>query len=363
MNYATFLSLAESQKSESSTLVYDVALRSKFHGFTPLQLLAYILGSQPWAVSTSREVSDDLAVGYVDTEWIRDSHAVLVKQKNILTKKQSKQVIQILVDHLTNEQIEIILQRMVKRTATMEEKEDKEKNKVIKKIILMETENLDGTFTKERKQEILEVWFGNVVIGPLMITRSLSLHNVEDYDFIEGPIIKIIRNNMDIDLYSGDLDHITLLDDRYFLISGEDATAMNWPHDIMYDFIGIAEDKQKYEEKQVKRLKKYKRHLVKGMNDSDDSKYYSVLEENEHGVYLRLHYGKNVFKEVNHNLNQIFNSEDFHVWLKSRDVNLDLWYGRDEKNKMEDHRKLQHMYQQLALQNDELQKELVRLKN
>ena len=227
----------------------------------------------------------------------------------------------------------------------------------------MESENLDGKFTKNRKREILDVWFKDVVIGPLMITRSLSIHDVNDYDFIEGPMIGHIRNQMNTDLFHHELEHITLLDDRYFLISGEDATKMEWPHEIMYDFIGIADEKQKLKEKKVKIIKKYKPHFRKGKTQSNDTKYYSILHKNQFGLYLKLYYGKDVFRGINDILNQIFNSEIFHEWLKSRDVNLDLWYGRDEKDKIEDHRKLQHMYQQLALQNDELQKELTRLKN
>ena len=123
--------MAEHQKDESSTLVYDTASRSKFYGISPLQLLAYMLGHQPWAISTSREIKDGHA-GFVDTEWTRDSHAVLVKQKNTMKKKHTRYVVKILADYLDDEEIEIILQRLLKRTATMEERRMRKKMMLLK---------------------------------------------------------------------------------------------------------------------------------------------------------------------------------------------------------------------------------------
>ena len=127
------------------------------------------------------------------------------------------------------------------------------------------------------------------------MTRLLSLQDVAEYDCIEGQMMRTVRNEMTKDFFSDELEHITLLDDRYFLISGEDAKAMKWPHDVMHDFTGVAGEKQKLEEKQVKMLKEYKSNVVEGMEENDDTKHYIALEENQFGSHLRLHYGKDAF--------------------------------------------------------------------
>ena len=311
-------------------------------------------------MGTGRGFKNRSTIGFVDNEWIRDSHAILVKQRNQMKKKQTKQMVKILAEYLTDGQIETVLQQLMKRTVTVEEKEDEDESKMIKQIASIQSQNLDGKFTNIKKREILYLWFKDIVIGPYMITRSLSTFDITNYDTIQGPLIKIIRSKMDTDLFGMELDHITLLDDRYYLISGADAKAMDWPHDVMYDFIGISGETQKTEERKTKILSKFKPHVVEGMDESEDTKYYVAMEKNALGIYLRLYYGKDVFGEINYFLTDIFNSEEFNNWLKSSEVNWDLWCGRGEKDKIEDHRNLQYMYQQLLLENNELQKKLAR---
>ena len=355
------IELANGQKQESSSLIYDTALRSKFYGFTPLQLLAFILGYQPWAVGIGKVVTDDgMTVGFIDNEWIRDSHAVLVKQRNKMNKRTTREVVKILVGYLTDGQIETILHQLVKRTEGVEEKNDEQEGILIKQIASIQSKNEDGKFNNKKRSEILHLWFKNIVIGPYIITRSLSTFNINKYDTIQGPLITIIRNTMGIDLFNMTLDHITLLDDRFYLIPGADAKAMDWPHDIMYDFIGISGETQKTEERETKILKKFKSRVAEGMDEDMDTEYYVAMESNEGGIYLRLYYGTDVFGMANYFLTDIFNSEDFNNWLKSPEINWDLWCGRGEKDKMEDHRNLQIMYQQLLKENNKLQEKLAR---
>ena len=76
----------------------------------------------------------------------------------------------------------------------MEEKEDE--TDMISKIAAMKSENLTQKFTTKRKKEIISIWFRDFIIGPLMMTRSLSIHDVGDYDCIEGRIIKQILHLM-----------------------------------------------------------------------------------------------------------------------------------------------------------------------
>ena len=258
------------------------------------------MGYQPWAVGTGRETTDGNTIGFVDNEWISDSHAILIKQRNKMKKKETKQVIKILVEYLTDGQIKTLLQTLVKRTATVEEKKDKVERNLINQIKSIQSENLHGHYSKIKKQEILQLWFKDIIIGPYMITRSLSTYDVTRYEEIEGPLVGFIKNKMDTDLFSMKLDHITILDDRYYLISGTDAKAMDWPHDVKYDFIGVSGERQKTEEKRIKIIKKFIPHFIEGYDECEGTKYWVALEKNICGRYLRLYYGENVFGEMDY---------------------------------------------------------------
>ena len=108
LKYNTFTSLANDQKDESVMIIYDTASGSKFHGFSPLQLFAYMLGYQPWAVNTGMEVSGKGNVAFVDAEWLRDSHAALVKQKNQMDEDKTKKMVDILAEYLKDEEFEMV---------------------------------------------------------------------------------------------------------------------------------------------------------------------------------------------------------------------------------------------------------------
>ena len=71
-------------------VTYDAASKIKFHGLTPLQLFAYMLGCQLWAVSTGMDVPDEGSIRFVDAEWVRDLHVVLVNRKIRRKRKKLK---------------------------------------------------------------------------------------------------------------------------------------------------------------------------------------------------------------------------------------------------------------------------------
>ena len=63
----------------------------------------------------------------------------------------------------------------------------------------------------------------------------------------------------------------------------------------MYDFTEVAGEKQKLEEKKVKMLDVFDSSVVEGKEESDHSKHYIALEENQFSLHLRLHPEKDVF--------------------------------------------------------------------
>ena len=75
-----------------------------------------------------------------ETEWLLDSHAALIKQKNQMDEEETKEVVKILAEYLKDEEIETVLLRLVKRTAAMQQNEDG--NNMISKIAAMESQNL-----------------------------------------------------------------------------------------------------------------------------------------------------------------------------------------------------------------------------
>lgn len=357
--YASFMTLQQQKKQESALIIYDTSKKAKFYGFTPLQLLSYLFGLQPWAVNFAEDAEEHGILAFVDTEWDRDDHAVIVKERNKLDEETLKTVIDILADKLSDENVEILLMRMTKRMATMDEKEmDENEMKDMKAITMIEKTNVEGEFNVKTVKKILNIWFSNSIVGPFLITRSLSVHELDDYDDIMDPLTREIQSQMMEDIFDKVVDHIVILDDRYFLISGKDVYDMAWPSDIHCDFIGVTDETAKVEKENIQILKKYEVHYAEGLRETEQTKYRICVERGRKGKYLRLHFGGIVFYGVNNILCTVLNSTSFHEWINSRGVKLELWFGRDEKNKIDDHRNLIKMNQELQLENERLKQEL-----
>ena len=357
--YASFITLQQQKRQESALIIYDTSKKAKFYGFNPLQLLSYLIGHQPWAVNFAEDVDKYGTLAFVDTEWDRDDHAVIVKQRNKMDKQTLETVIDILAEELTYENIEIILMTMTKRMTTLEEKEmDEYEMKDMQSITKIEKSNVNEEFDIKTVKNILKIWFSNSIVGPFLITRSLSIHYVDDYDSILDPLTRKIQNGMMEDIFEKMVDHIVMLDERYFLISGKDAYDMIWPSDINCDFIAVTDETAKVEKENTKILKKFEVKYAEGLTEANQTKYRICVERGQKGKYLRLHFGGIVFYGVNNILYKILNSEPFNEWINSTEVKLELWFGRDEKNKIDDHRNLIKMNQELQLENERLKQEI-----
>ena len=353
------MTLQQQQKQESDLIIYDTSKRAKFYGFTPLQLLSYLIGLQPWVVNFAENHGGHGMLAFVDTEWDRDDHAVIVKERNQMDEQTLETVIDILAEELSDGNVEILLMRMSKRMATMDEKEmDKDEMKEMQTIKMIEESNEEGEFNIKTVKKILKVWFSNNMVGSFLITRSLSVHQVDDYDSIMDPLTREIQNKMMEDIFEKRVDHIVILDDRYFLISGKDVYDMAWPSDIHCGFIGVTDETAKVDKENIQILKEYNDYYAEGLKKTDQTKYKVCIERGRKGTYLRLHFGGIVFYGVNNVLYTVLNSISFSQWINSTEVKLELWFGRDEKIKIDDHRNLIKMNQELQLENDRLKKEL-----
>ena len=154
------------------------------------------------------------------------------------------------------------------------------------------------------------------------------------------------------------VDHITVLDDEYYMITGRDALDMKWPDELTCDFVAVADRGQKVEVKQVRRVKRLKPQHIAGRQKNAENAYIVCVNEDEFGQHLKLEYGAAVFGDVNGIIARVVNSESFTTWVKSKTIGLDLWYGIDEQDEIEDHRNLIIMYKKLKEENMELKKEL-----
>ena len=313
-------------------------------------------GEQSWAMALGVEVKPHGHLAFKDTDWDRDMVAVLVKMKNEMSDEIVNAVMDILVDVLDDQFIETLLKTMVKRTSSIDEKEmDQDDKKSLEKL---EKGPGSDNYVDATRKSMLKLWLGNTVVGPFFITRSFSIQKVTKIGCLLGPVGAAVRNRMTSPIFHEHVDHITMLDDEYYMISGRDAQDMNWPNDVTCDFVAVADKGQKVRVKQIQRIKTLYTKYVDGRPETVENAYSVAIEEDDSGKFLKLNYEAGVFKEVNNVIARIVNTVSFTDWVKSKTIGLELWYGRDEKDKIDDHRKLIQMYKNLQQENTQLKKEL-----
>ena len=356
VKYESLMALQKGQKQESKILIFDTSKPTRFYGVSSLDLLSYIRGQQSWAIALSLDVGPYGHLAFKDTDWDRDMLAVLVKMKSELSEEDVDAIVNILMDVLDDIFIETLLKTMVKRTASLDEKEqDPDDMKLLESL---EKGPGHDKYVNKTRKSILKLWLGDAVVGPFAITRSFSIQKVTNIGCLLGPVGMAVRNRMTSPVFHEHVDHITVLDDEYYMISGRDAENMNWPDDVTCDFVAVADKGQKVEVKQVQTIERMGTQYVDGRDECAENAFTVCIEEDESGKYLKLDYGTDVFGDVNNVIARIVNTESFTTWVKSKTIGLDLWYGRDEKDKIEDHRNLIKMYKELQAENKHLREEL-----
>ena len=356
VKYDSLKLLQKAQKDESKILIFDTSKPTRFYGFSALALLSYLRGEQSWAIALDLEVPGFGHLSFRDPDWDRDMVAVLVKMKNQMSEEDVDAVVDILVDELDDLFIETLLKTMVKRTATVDEKEQDEKD--VKSLSALESGPGHNNYTNNNRKSILKLWLGDAVVGPLVLTRSFSIQPVSNIGCLLGPVSAAVRNRMTKRIFYERVHHITVLDDEYFMISGRDALDMKWPDEVTCDFVAVADQGQKVHVTHSQTVKTLKPQYIAGRPETPQNAYTVCVNEDDNGKYLKLDYGAAVFGDVNGVIARIVNSDSFTTWVKSQTIGLELWYGRDETDKIEDHRNLIKMYKALKEENLELKKEL-----
>ena len=306
-------------------MIFDTSKPTRFYGVSALALLSYIRGEQSWAISLGLDVVGHGHIAFRDPDWDRDMVAVLVKMKNGMTEENVEAVVDILLDALDDQFIETLLKIMVKRTATVDEKEQEEDD--VKSLSALETGPRPGhdDFNDSTRKSILKLWLGDAVVGPFVITRSFSVQKVNNIGCLLGPVSAAVRNGMIDNIFHEVVDHITVLDDEYYMITGRDALDMKWPDDVTCDFVAVADKGQKVEVKHVQRIQTLGTRYITGREKTAENAYTICVEEDELGKYLKLECGACVFGDINGVIARIVNTESFTTWVQSKTVGWDLW--------------------------------------
>ena len=332
---------------ESRNITYDLSKPSKVYLLSPQQLLHYCLELKPAIYHKLHNVPNSKPVCFFDPNWSRDQHAILVKKKNNITKEEKSRIIAIYQQILTNKQTEKLLKITQKRITTIANKDI-----TIKKL---EEKELMGPNKEHIVEQCLFIWFSNIIKGPFFITRSLSQEKVSCSSLkLIDPTLQEIATKMGSPIKSNEIQCITMLDYKYFLIHQKEADDMDYPLDIECEFIAISDERVSDDKYTI--LSNIKKKSV-ACYDSEDSDfgYDLCLTQKEDDIFLKIVHGQRVFDDFNNELASIFNGVRFQDWCQAGYIDFEPWIGYGDVDKINDHRKLKDENKQLFIHQQQLQ--------
>ena len=362
------ISRQQERKEDGKYMVFDLKKETKFYCMDFYDTLLYFIGIQPWVFSSYTLVEGFGKIAFEDEDWYHLSHAVIVKNKNLYKQEIKDEIINLLAPQVPPAQCRKLIELSLKRLSTKCEK-NCNFHTIFNELVNLEKIIKDGDekITIEVVVKFLQIWSEDVISGPLAITRSLGIENIDNHSSsIFDPITKQIKSKLKHDNWKHfDIKNVTLLDDRYYLISGEEEEDMEFPWEIQCEFIGVSDGAQQIENKDKgickKRIKE--EYITRFGTTKNFAVGVWIMEEQEGDdqYYMKFKHGSDVFDGINGLLNKIFNSIRFNVWIKSQDI--ELWYGQDEQTKLEDHRNLKKEAEKLKEEVFELKSQLREYQN
>ena len=351
------------EKKASRMITFDLSGECKMYGLTSYQLLMYVLGTQPWipVLAVNIDGYDELA--YEDPDWVRDCHVIIVKllKDDELKENDEKVLIDGMSSQMSKEQIDIILQIMIKRL-TISNKANAATTEILS--TLTEMDKLINTVEdgKAIAGSALKVWFSDIIQGAFGITRSLNVQKINtNASSITDPLTKAVQHQTaNKAMLNFKVKNLVLLDNVWYLISSEEArkSKLIIPKEMPFVFVGITNNRQNFKRKhQPQVIQQFETKYV------DDEKkenanygYATFIEEVMGEKYLKLYHGSHVFNKVFDNIVMILNSRRFHDWIES--VGWTLWLGSSEQDKIDDHRMLANEVKKLQKENMELKRKI-----
>lgn len=370
MTYQSLLSQQQEKMKESEIFVFDLSKEINISCLDPYFVLLYIIGELPVVPGMTVEAASQIVgrrVSFKPAKMQRDDHLVICKYHPEYFSYKV-QIIQTLAESsdLNDEKFVKIAELMKQRVSTIIKVKKKNHNKVkyfdmIKDINLTSSSKL----SLQTKMQILNLWFSDAITGPICITRSLEVMEFPDEltsDVLMNETTKKIRDVVGKhNFWQFKFNHLMLVDQHYYLISGQESFVMNFPDEIGISYVGLRESGQKLQNiKETIEKSGDKKYLKTSSKASEDVAFYTELVKNESGQFrLKLKYGKDVFGRVQQELIKIINSDTFYTWCKTtQGVKWEIWFGRDEQDKLTDYRELTRinleLQQQIAVLEEQL---------
>ena len=348
-------------RNESIRLVIDLSDYFKLRAITPLQFLEYITRKTLWLQSPVHPVDNKIGcVSAGDPTIQRDQHVILVKKMSEFTKQQIKEISDILVDHLSRKDVLVLLKVMKDRLY----KSKNETAKLLYKELLMFEKAVRKDNDRIAKIETIKRWLGDDILGPFAITRILLNYYYDNLvNFIAGPMVIELRKVFVDDIYDYEVDQITIIDDRFFVFKHDDILSMNFPNDLNFEIATVADETRAIDVNPgAVAVQSYKSGHIE-FDEQCQETYYEFMIERigaEGNYFISLRYGELVFEGVDEGLIRILQQWRFVDWCRDT-AKLELWFGRDERSKVNDYdtfrkekEELQERIRQLEAENEEL---------
>ena len=324
--YQSLASLQRDREKESKCFVYDKCLPSKAWNMNPYESLLYILNLQSWKLQTGIDYRRANVV-FHDVHYERDCHAILIKSLNPWNEEKTKQIIELIVEEITKNEVKMIINVMQNRLKDLREKTQKQKE-----IMSL---NLSSTPFKQIATETIELWFDDIIFGPLCITRCLSqeIKEMPSQNVMDRFTTKI-NNEFISPFWNFTVNSIVMFDHNFYLFSEKQAKEMDYPMEVDSLFIEIS---TKYEF-QGQIVKEYEMKHLEEYENNENLKWSLKIVQEKGRIFLRTAYDPLVFDGFNEALIEVLEGDDFTDWLK--DLEIEPWIGRKDTEKLMDHRML-----------------------
>ena len=361
--YASLLLRQQGMMKESSIFVFDLSKELNICPMDTLSALLYVTGFLPVIHGSLINCDDYGDLSFKPRQLERDDHLIIVKLAHKWSTTDVDKMVDVLVQNLPEDELLKIGQMLQKFISTKKEYTTDQK-KFVKSI---RNFDLSNRLNQNTKHKILSCWFSNVMVGPFCITRTLEYiefnnnnNALSDAD-ISCEIINKLKNCMEDSIktfWKFNMDYMIIMDKNYFAISGRENELMKYPLQIECNYVALKDIVPiHYRQKETIKVRSKKKYIDTQDDSKTDSKsYQTLIIENEQGkLRLELDYGVGVFCGMMTRLMEVVNGQRFDDWCTyAHDVKWEIWFGRDEQNKLKDIRKMKE-------ENVKLQQEITRL--
>ena len=343
---------------ESKIFVIDISKPLNIISFSPYFCLLYINGMLPVIPGILVESKHKELLSFKPAKFEPYDHLVIIKTKHNYTDEQIEVIVEVLINNLNDDQFiklaEIMKKRLTKSSGC---KISNASQAQLDKL------NLIPPLTTKTKNCIICIWFGPEISGLFMISRALNI--IEFKDPVSSDILlceitnKIKSYKKDYNFWRFEMNYMILMDQNYYVINGPESEDMEWP-DLCFPYVGLIEHGQKLQLIQQQTVNEWKKFYLDN-HDKDDNYSYNVCTmKNKFGQKrFKLFYGKRVFFGFYYEILKIINSRRFSTWCDATDeIQWEILFGRNEHDKLFEHRQLQKQNVLLQQQIDKLEAQI-----